>query len=169
MQRGERGELCTRGYSVMRGYWGDAHKTGQTIDAGRWMHTGDLATMDAQGYLNIVGRIKDMVIRGGENLYPREIEEYLHGHPKIADVQIFGVPDDKYGEELCAWIKLVEGESAREDEVRDFCRDRIAHHKIPRYIRFVDAYPMTITGKIQKFEMRDRMIQELGLETIETA
>ena len=169
VQRGERGELCTRGYSVMRGYWGDAHKTGQTIDAGRWMHTGDLATMDAQGYLNIVGRIKDMVIRGGENLYPREIEEYLHGHPKIADVQIFGVPDDKYGEELCAWIKLVEGESAREDEVRDFCRDRIAHHKIPRYIRFVDAYPMTITGKIQKFEMRDRMIQELGLETIETA
>ncbi len=166
---GERGELCTRGYSVMRGYWADEEKTAEAIDAAGWMHTGDLATMDADGYFNIVGRIKDMVIRGGENLYPREIEEFLYRHPKIAGVQVFGVPDAKYGEELCAWIKLVSGESAAEEEFRDFCRGQIAHHKIPRYICFVDEFPMTVTGKIQKFIMRERMIEELGLNEAETA
>jgi fatty-acyl-CoA synthase len=166
---GERGELCTRGYSVMRGYWADDEKTADVIDAAGWMRTGDLATMDEDGYFNIVGRIKDMVIRGGENLYPREIEEFLYRHPKIAGVQVFGVPDPKYGEELCAWIKLAAGESAVEDEFRAFCRGQIAHHKIPRYIRFVDEFPMTVTGKIQKFIMRERMIEELGLKEAETA
>jgi fatty-acyl-CoA synthase len=166
---GERGELCTRGYSVMRGYWADDAKTAEAIDAAGWMHTGDLATMDAEGYFNIVGRIKDMVIRGGENLYPREIEEFLYRHPKIAGVQVFGVPDPRYGEELCAWIKLAAGESAEEEEFRTFCRNQIAHNKIPRYIRFVDDFPMTVTGKVQKFVMRERMIEELGLTETETA
>jgi fatty-acyl-CoA synthase len=133
------------------------------------MRTGDLATMDADGYFNIVGRIKDMVIRGGENLYPREIEEFLYRHPKIAGVQVFGVPDPKYGEELCAWVKLATGESAEEAELQAFCQGQIAHNKIPRYIRFVDDFPMTVTGKIQKFIMRERMIEELGLATQETA
>lgn len=166
---GVTGELCTRGYSVMRGYWGDVDRTAEAIDAGKWMHTGDLATMDAAGYFNIVGRIKDMVIRGGENLYPREIEEFLYRHPKIADVQIFGVPDERYGEELCAWIKLAEGEAALADEIAGFCEGQIAHQKVPRYIRFVDEFPMTVTGKIQKFVMREQMIEELGLKAAKTA
>ncbi|MFT7572098.1 MAG: fatty-acyl-CoA synthase [Paracoccaceae bacterium] len=166
---GVTGELCTRGYSVMRGYWDEAARTAEAIDAGKWMHTGDLATMDAAGYFNIVGRIKDMVIRGGENLYPREIEEFLYRHPKIADVQIFGVPDERCGEELCAWIKLAEGEAALADEITGFCAGQIAHQKVPRYIRFVDEFPMTVTGKIQKFVMRDQMIEELGLKAAKTA
>ena len=167
--RGTSGELCTRGYSVMRGYWADPERTDQAIDAARWMHTGDLATMDAEGYVNIVGRIKDMVIRGGENVYPREIEEFLYRHPKIQDVQVFGVPDPRFGEELCAWIKLRAGESLTADEVRDFCRDQIAHYKVPRHIRFVDEFPMTVTGKMQKFIMRERMTAELGVRESATA
>jgi fatty-acyl-CoA synthase len=167
--RGTPGEFCTRGYSVMLGYWDDAERTAQTIDAGRWMHTGDLATMDAEGYCNIVGRIKDMVIRGGENVYPREIEEFLYRHPKIQDVQVFGVPDARYGEELCAWVKLRAGETLTAEEIRDFCRDQIAHYKVPRHIRFVDEFPMTVTGKIQKFIMRERMTTDLGVKPAATA
>ncbi|HTO81882.1 MAG TPA: AMP-binding protein [Methylomirabilota bacterium] len=163
------GELCTRGYSVMQGYWGDAEKTAEAIDAGRWMHTGDLATLDDEGYCNIVGRIKDMVIRGGENIYPREIEEFLYRHPKIQDVQVIGVPDAKYGEELCAWVKLRPGESATADDIRDFCKGQIAHYKIPRYVKFVDGFPMTVTGKIQKYLMRQEMTKELGLVEAKTA
>jgi fatty-acyl-CoA synthase len=166
---GERGEFCTRGYSVMLGYWDDAEKTAEAIDAEGWMHTGDLATMDADGYANIVGRIKDMVIRGGENVYPREVEEFLFRHPKVEDVQIVGVPDEKYGEEICAWIKLRSGETCEEAEIRAFCQGQIAHYKIPRYVRFVDGFPMTVTGKIQKFEIREAMIRELGLRAAETA
>jgi fatty-acyl-CoA synthase len=166
---GVTGELCTRGYSVMLGYWGDPAKTAEAVDADGWMHTGDLATMDAEGYVNIVGRLKDMVIRGGENVYPREIEEFLYRHPAVQDVQVVGVPDVKYGEELCAWIKLREGASASAEEIRDFCRGQIAHYKIPRHIRFVDGFPMTITGKIQKFVMRQESIAELGLAEIKTA
>ncbi|THT98731.1 AMP-binding protein [Lampropedia puyangensis] len=161
--RGQSGELCTRGYSVMHGYWGDEEKTREAIDAEHWMHTGDLATMDEEGYVNIVGRIKDMVIRGGENIYPREIEEFLYRHPQIQDVQIVGVPDKKYGEELCAWIIAKPGQSLTEEDVRAFCKGQIAHYKVPRYIRFVDAFPMTVTGKIQKFLIRDAMKQQLGL------
>ena len=161
--RGTQGEICTRGYSVMLGYWNDAEKTAEAIDRARWMHTGDLGTMDAQGYVAITGRSKDMVIRGGENIYPREVEELLYGHPAVADAQAFGVPDALYGEELCAWIKLKPGAAATEEEIRAFCRDRITHFKIPRYVRFVDAYPMTVTGKVQKFVMRDMMSAELGL------
>src|SRR5271168_4073302 len=153
---GTPGELLTRGYSVMLGYWGDEERTKEAIDAARWMHTGDLATIDAEGYCNIVGRIKDMVIRGGENVYPREIEEFLYRHPKIQDVQVIGVPDDRYGEEICAWVKLRPGESATEEEIKAFCRDQIAHYKVPRYVKFVDEFPMTVTGKIQKFIMRER-------------
>jgi fatty-acyl-CoA synthase len=167
--RGRPGELCTRGYSVMHGYWGDEEKTREAIDAEGWMHTGDLATMDEEGYVNIVGRIKDMVIRGGENIYPREIEEFLYRHPKVQDVQVVGVPDTKYGEELCAWIIPRPGQTITEDEIRDFCRGQIAHYKIPRYIRFVDAFPMTVTGKIQKFRIRDIMKEQLGLTEAETA
>lgn len=166
---GERGELCTRGYSVMLGYWNDEEKTAEAIDASGWMHTGDLATLDEQGYGNIVGRIKDMVIRGGENIYPREIEEYLYRHPKIGDVQVIGVPDKKYGEELCAWVKLREGESATEEDIKAFCKGQIAHFKIPRYIRFVDDFPMTVTGKVQKFIMREQTMRELGLEAEQSA
>jgi fatty-acyl-CoA synthase len=166
---GEQGELCARGYLVMRGYWNDDDKTDEAIDKGGWMHTGDLAIMDEDGYFNIVGRIKDMVIRGGENVYPREIEEFLYKNPKIEDVQIFGVPDPKYGEELCAWIKLKSGETANEDEIKAYCKGQIAHYKIPRYVRFVDEFPMTVTGKIQKFVMRERMIEELKLEVQKTA
>ncbi|KAA6129224.1 AMP-binding protein [Cupriavidus cauae] len=165
---GATGELCTRGYSVMLGYWEDEARTRETIRDG-WMHTGDLATIDEQGYCNIVGRVKDMVIRGGENLYPREIEEFLFRHPKVQAVQVFGVPDPKYGEELCAWIVLKPGQSATEDEIREFCRDQIAHYKIPRYVRFVHDMPMTVTGKVQKFVMRETMIRELGLEPAATA
>ena len=167
--RGMPGELLTRGYSVMRGYWDDPERTAAAIDDADWMHTGDLATLDNEGYCNIVGRVKDMVIRGGENIYPREIEEFLYRHPKIQDVQVFGVPDAKYGEELCAWIKLRQDTEATAEEIREFCRDEIAHFKIPRYIEFVDEFPMTVTGKIQKYIMREKMAQELGLEQARTA
>ena len=167
--RGETGELLTRGYSIMRGYWNDEEKTGEAIDGAGWMHTGDQATIDAEGYCNIVGRIKDMVIRGGENVYPREIEEFLYRHPKVQDVQVIGVPDERYGEELCAWIKLREGEDANADEIKAFCKDQIAHFKVPRYVRFVDEFPMTVTGKIQKFKMRETMIAELNLAEQKTA
>ena len=167
--RGQTGEFCTRGYSVMRGYWNDDGKTREAIDAGGWMHTGDLATMDAEGYVNIVGRLKDMVIRGGENVYPREIEEFLYRHPKVQDVQVIGVPDPKYGEELCAWIRLRDGQSATADEIRAFCQGQIAHYKIPRHIRFVAEFPMTITGKVQKFVMRKETIEALGLTEQKTA
>jgi fatty-acyl-CoA synthase len=166
---GTPGELLTRGYSVMLGYWDDEERTAEAIDAAGWMHTGDLATIDAEGYCNIVGRIKDMVIRGGENIYPREIEEFLYTHPKVQDVQCFGVPDQKYGEELCAWIRLREGQTATEDEIRAYCRDRIAHYKVPRYVRFVDGFPMTVTGKVQKFVMRRQMAEEMGLAEAKTA
>jgi fatty-acyl-CoA synthase len=160
--RGTPGELLTRGYCVMRGYWEDSQRTREAIDESSWMHTGDLATLDDDGYCRIIGRLKDMVIRGGENLFPREIEEFLFGHPKIEDVQVIGVPDARYGEELCAWIKLREGQTATDEEVRAFCKGRIAHFKIPRYIRFVTGFPMTVTGKIQKFAMREAMRRELG-------
>jgi fatty-acyl-CoA synthase len=166
---GTPGELCTRGYSVMLGYWRDAERTVEAIDRARWMHTGDLATLDEEGYCNIVGRLKDMVIRGGENVYPREVEEFLYHHKKIADVQVIGVPDRKYGEELCAWVKLKPGETATAEEIQDFCRGQIAHYKIPRYIRFVEAFPMTVTGKVQKFMMRAETISELGLAEEKTA
>ena len=167
--RGVAGELCTRGYSVMLGYCNDLDRTRDAIDEAGWMHTGDLATIDDEGYCNIVGRIKDMVIRGGENLYPREIEEFLYRHPKILDVQVVGVPDAKYGEELCAWIIVRDGEELSADEVRAFCQGQIAHHKVPRYIKFVDAFPMTVTGKIQKFQIREQMKRELGLDEARTA
>jgi fatty-acyl-CoA synthase len=163
------GELCTRGYSVMKGYWDDPEKTAEAIDEGGWMHTGDLATLDEQGYCNIVGRIKDMVIRGGENIYPREIEEFLYGHPAVKEVQVFGIPDDKYGEELCAWIQLREGVEPDEETIRTYCRDRIAHYKVPRHIRFVPEFPMTVTGKIQKFVMRQQMSEMLGVREQQTA
>src|ERR1700721_2129336 len=163
------GELLTRGYSVMRGYWDDPVATSAAIDAARFMHTGDLATIDAEGYCNIVGRLKDMVIRGGENVYPREIEEFLYRHPKIQDVQVIGVPDDRYGEEICAWVRLRPGVSATDEEIKAFCRDQIAHYKVPRYVKFVEEFPMTVTGKIQKFIMRERTINELGLKVQKTA
>ncbi len=162
--RGQPGELCTRGYPVMLGYWENAEATAAAIDQAGWMHTGDLATLDDDGYANIVGRIKDMVIRGGENIYPREIEEFLYQHPAIADVQVIGVPDPKYGEELCAWVRCKEGRAATGDELREWCRGRIASYKVPRYWRFVDAFPMTVTGKVQKFKMRETSITDLGLE-----
>jgi fatty-acyl-CoA synthase len=167
--RGQTGELCTRGYSVMRGYWDQADKTNDAIDPAGWMHTGDLATIDAEGFCNISGRIKDMVIRGGENIYPREVEEYLHRHPKIQDVQVFGVADAKYGEALCAWIKVRDGEQLSADEVDAFCRGQIAHQKIPAHIRFVDTFPMTVTGKVQKFLMREEMEAELDVRAAKTA
>ena len=163
---GTPGELCTRGYSVMRGYWNDAPRTAEAIDPARWMHSGDLATLDAEGYCAIVGRIKDLVIRGGENVYPREVEEFLYRHPAIADVQVFGVPDPKFGEELCAWVKLRDGETLTEEAVRDFCRGQIAHYKIPRYVRFVPDFPMTVTGKMQKFIMRETMIKEISTTSV---
>jgi fatty-acyl-CoA synthase len=162
--RGQSGELCTRGYSVMLGYWNNPDATAQAIDVARWMHTGDLATMDDEGYVNIVGRIKDMIIRGGENIYPREIEEFLYGHPDVNDVQVIGVPSERYGEEVMAWVKLREGATANEEALVAFCRGRIATYKIPRYWKFVDGFPMTVTGKIQKFKMRETAVQELGLE-----
>ncbi|NYH17717.1 AMP-binding protein [Paraburkholderia bryophila] len=165
---GETGELCTRGYSVMQGYWGDEAKTRESIEDG-WMHTGDLATLDADGYCNIVGRLKDMLIRGGENIYPREIEEFLFRHPKIQSVQVFGVPDAKYGEEVCAWVALRSGEQATAEDIQQFCQGQIAHYKVPKYIRFVDELPMTVTGKVQKFIMRERMISELKLQENKTA
>jgi fatty-acyl-CoA synthase len=167
--RGEPGELCTRGYSVMLGYWDEPEKTAEVLDANGWMHTGDIAVIDQEGYCNIVGRIKDMVIRGGENLYPREIEEFLYRHPKIQDVQIFGVADHRYGEELCAWIRTRSGETLTAEEVRSFCQGQIAHNKIPRYVEFVDEFPMTVTGKIQKFVMREEVETRLGLKAAKTA
>jgi fatty-acyl-CoA synthase len=172
LPRGETGEICARGYCVMRCYYNNPNATRATIDEHGWNHTGDLGTMDEEDYIKIVGRLKDMVIRGGENIYPREIEEFLHNHPLIADVYVIGVPDQKYGEELMAWIKLEGGASLTEDEVKEFCRGRIAHFKIPRYVKFVDDFPMTVSGKIMKFKMRDMAIEELGLEgasKIETA
>jgi fatty-acyl-CoA synthase len=165
---GTKGELCTRGYSVMKGYWEDPDKTADAIHDG-WMFTGDLATLDEDGYCNIVGRVKDMLIRGGENIYPREIEEFLFRNPKVSEVQIFGVPDPKYGEEICAWIVLKSGQSMTEDEVKNFCRGQIAHYKVPRYVKFVQALPMTVTGKPQKFVMSEMMAKELGLSRTITA
>jgi fatty-acyl-CoA synthase len=170
--RGVPGELCTRGYSVMLGYWNDPHATRQAIDDGRWMHTGDLATMDEQGYVKIVGRIKDMVLRGGENIFPREVEEFLYTMPGVSDVQVIGVPDAKYGEELMAWVKLRPGVALLGEEIRAYCKGKIATYKIPKYYKFVDSFPMTVTGKVQKFKMREMAIQELGLQkaaAIETA
>jgi fatty-acyl-CoA synthase len=163
LPRGSNGELCTRGYSVMLGYWNEPERTAEVIDAARWMHTGDLAVMDEAGYLNIVGRIKDLVIRGGENVYPREVEEFLYTHQAIEDVQVIGVPDLKYGEELCAWVKLRPGRELTAEQAREFCTGKIAHYKIPRYFRFTDEFPMTVTGKVQKFKMRETSIAELGL------
>jgi fatty-acyl-CoA synthase len=163
--RGTPGELCTRGYCVMLGYWSNEEATREAIDAGRWMHTGDLATMDDEGYVNIVGRIKDMIIRGGENIYPREVEEFLYTHPDVSDVQVIGVPSEKYGEEVMAWVKVREGASVSGDDLEQYCRGKIASYKIPRYWKFVDAFPMTVTGKIQKFKMRETAVEELGLET----
>jgi len=171
--RGTSGELCTRGYSVMLGYWQEPEKTAEAIDPAGWMHTGDLATMDADGYVNIVGRIKDMIIRGGENVYPREIEEFLYGHPDIQDVQVIGVPDVRLGEEIMAWVKLRQGAPRMEvDALRQFCANRIAHFKIPRYVHIVDEFPMTVTGKVQKYLMRAQAVQLLGLQhaaDVETA
>ena len=163
LRRGEVGEFCTRGYSVMQGYWNDPDRTADAIDADGWMHTGDLAVMADDGYCNIVGRIKDMVIRGGENIYPREIEEFLYTHPDVEDVQAIGVPDQRYGEELMVWVKLRAGASVTEDDIRDHCRGRIAHFKVPRYVRFVQEFPMTVTGKVRKVEMREQSIVDLGL------
>jgi fatty-acyl-CoA synthase len=148
----------------MRGYWNDPERTAEAIDSSRWMHTGDLATMDDDGYVRVVGRIKDMIIRGGENVYPREIEEFLYTHPEVADVQVIGVPDERYGEELMAWIVARPGTQPTEDAIKEFCRGKIAHFKVPRYIKFVDEFPMTVTGKVQKYKMRDSAIDELGLE-----
>jgi fatty-acyl-CoA synthase len=162
--RGEAGELCTRGYSVMLGYWNQPEKTAEAIDAERWMHTGDLAVMDDEGYVSITGRIKDMVIRGGENIYPREIEEFLYTHPDILDAQVVGVPDAKYGEELMAWLRMKDGaEPLTTEAVHEFCRGKLAHYKIPRYVRTIDEFPMTVTGKIRKVELRETAVQHLGL------
>jgi fatty-acyl-CoA synthase len=164
LERGESGELCTSGYSVMLGYWNDPERTAEAIDEGGWMHTGDLATMDDDGYVNIVGRIKDMIIRGGENVYPREIEEFLYTHPDIVDAQVIGVPDTKFGEEIMAWAVRRDGSELTDEDLVAFCRGRIAHYKVPRYVRFVDEFPMTVTGKVQKFRMRELAIEDLGLE-----
>jgi len=165
LPRGETGELCTRGYSVMLRYWNNEEKTAEAIDEAGWMHTGDLANMDEDGYIQIVGRIKDMVIRGGENIYPKEIEEFLYTHPAIEEVQVTGIPDDKYGEELIAWIKLApDADPVTSDDLREFCKGKIAHFKIPRNYKFVDEFPMTVTGKIQKFKMREISIEEMGLK-----
>jgi fatty-acyl-CoA synthase len=161
---GEQGEILTRGYMVMQGYWDDPGKTAEAVDEDGWMHTGDLGTLDDAGWLRITGRVKDMVIRGGENVYPREVEELLYQHPKVLEAQVFGVPDPKLGEEVAAWIQLREGEEASAEEIKEYCRGEISHFKIPRYVRFVTAFPMTVTGKIQKFEMRNQMAEELGVE-----
>mgnify|MGYP001253565057 FL=1 len=162
---GEKGEICARGYNVMLGYWNDPERTRDTIDADGWLHSGDIGVMDADGYTQVTGRIKDMIIRGGENVYPREIEEFLYGHPDILEVQVFGVPDERLGEVVCAWVQLREGNVMDEEGLRDFCRDKIAQFKIPRYVRFVEEFPMTVTGKIQKFVMRERMAEELARES----
>ena len=160
---GDKGDICTRGYAVMDGYWNDPERTAETVDAEGWLHSGDLGVMDEDGYVQVVGRLKDMIIRGGENIYPREIEEFLFTHPKIQDAKVVGIPDEKYGEEVCVWIKLKEGELISEDEIRAFCKDHIAYFKVPRYIRMVEDFPMTVTGKVQKFKMREQMEKELGL------
>jgi fatty-acyl-CoA synthase len=157
---GTTGDICTRGYAVMKGYWEDPEKTAETVDAEGWLHSGDLGVMDEDGYVAVVGRLKDMIIRGGENIYPREIEEFLFTHPKIQDAKVIGVPDEKYGEEVCAWVQLKEGETLTEDEIRAFCKANIAYFKVPRYIRLVDEFPMTVTGKVQKFRMREIMEAE---------
>ncbi len=159
--RGEQGELCTRGYSIMLGYWDDDDKTAESIDRAGWMHTGDLAVIDSDGYCDIVGRVKDMIIRGGENIYPREIEEYLLRHPSVKDVSVFGIPDTRYGEQVTAWIQISDGKQLTEDDIREFCDGQIAHYKVPHYVRFVGEFPMTVTGKIQKFVMREQMVDEL--------
>ena len=161
--RGTPGELCTRGYSVMQGYWGEPERTREALDSAGWMHTGDLAVLDGEGYCNIVGRLKDMIIRGGENISPREIEEFLYRHPAVLDVAVVGVPDRKYGEEICACIRAREGMRITAEQLREFCRDQIAHYKIPRYVRSLDSFPMTVTGKIQKYLLREQMSRELGL------
>ena len=163
--RGTPGELLARGYHVMLGYWNNPQATSEAIDAARWMHTGDLATMDEQGYVNIVGRSKDMIIRGGENVYPREIEEFLYTHPAVADVQVIGVPDEKFGEEIMAWVRLKDGQSTCADDLRAFFRGKIAHFKIPRYWKLVEDFPMTVSGKVQKFKLREAAIAELDLAT----
>src|SRR6202049_2418189 len=160
---GKPGELCTRGYSVMLGYWHNSQETADAIDTARWMHTGDLATMDSDGYINIVGRIKDMIIRGAENVYPREVEEFLYGHPDITDVQVIGIPSEKYGEEVMAWVKLREGATQTGEELAAWCKGKIATYKMPRHWKFVDSFPMTVTGKVQKFKMREAAVEELGL------
>jgi fatty-acyl-CoA synthase len=161
--RGVSGEILTRGYSVMRGYWNDPARTREVIDAGGWMHTGDLGVIDDAGYLNIVGRVKDMIIRGGENISPREIEEFLYRHPAVLDVAVVGVPDSKYGEAVCACIRLRPGRTATEEAIREFCRGQIAHYKVPRYVRFVDSFPLTISGKVQKYLIRESLRTELNL------
>jgi len=166
---GVKGELCTRGYLVMRGYWEDEERTRESIDASGWMHSGDLATIDAEGWCNIVGRAKDMLIRGGENVFPREVEEFLQSHPKVQAVQVFGVPDPRFGEEVCAWVVLRPGQTSTADEIRAFCQERIAHYKVPRYIRFVSEFPLTATGKPQKFVMRGQMMRELGVREVASA
>ncbi len=158
---GERGEICTRGYSVMKGYWGEPERTAETIDQDGWLHSGDLGIMDAEGFVQVVGRLKDMIIRGGENVYPREVEEFLFTHPDIQDVQVFGIPDEKYGEQVCAWVQLKNGSQLDADTLRAFCKSKITHFKIPRYIEFVNEFPMTVTGKIQKFRMREMMLEQL--------
>ncbi|MEO8691045.1 MAG: AMP-binding protein, partial [Solirubrobacteraceae bacterium] len=163
VERGAPGELCTRGYSVMLGYWEDAERTLEAIDPARWMHTGDLATMDDEGYVKIVGRSKDMIIRGGENVYPREIEEFLYSHDAISDASVYGVPDERYGEAVMVSVILRDGASLTEDELREFCSGKIAHYKVPRYVAFVDAFPMTVTGKVQKYKMRGAAVETLGL------
>ncbi len=162
VERGEKGELCTRGYSVMLGYWNNEQATKESIING-WMHTGDLAQMDEEGYVAITGRIKDLIIRGGENIYPRELEEFFYTHPAISDVQVIGIPDPKYGEEVMAWIKIHEGKTLDEEELKAFCKGKIAHYKVPRYFKFTQDFPMTVTGKIQKFKMRDVSMEELGI------
>ena len=162
-QRGTSGELLTRGYSVMRGYWSQPERTAEAIDEGGWMRTGDLAVLDEEGYCNIVGRVKDMIIRGGENIYPREIEEFLYRHPAVLDIAVVGVPDHRYGEEICACIRLRDGARATEEDIREFCRGQIAHYKMPRYVRFMDSFPQTVTGKIQKYLLREQLQRELGL------
>jgi len=161
---GEKGEICARGYNVMQGYWNDPERTRDTIDEDGWLHSGDIGVMDADGYTQVTGRIKDMIIRGGENVYPREVEEFLYSHPDILEVQVFGIPDERLGESVCAWIQPREGSSLEEESIKEFCRDKIAHFKIPRHVRFVDEFPMTVTGKMQKFVMREMMSEQLARE-----
>jgi fatty-acyl-CoA synthase len=166
---GGKGDICTRGYAVMQGYWDEPERTAETVDADGWLHSGDLGIMDEEGYVRVVGRLKDMIIRGGENIYPREIEEFLFTHPDVQDAKVIGVPNEKYGEEVCAWIQLREGAKLTEDEVRAYCKERIAYFKVPRYIRFVGEFPMTVTGKVQKFKMRQKMVEELSGRPLDLA